>query len=107
MVGAEDARRIALSLPGTVEREQWKIPTFHTGGKMYVTIPDDQTSCAVRCPKHERDELIAAEPHKFWVPQHEAYSHWVRVRFEALDDLDELRDIITDSYRQATGEIEQ
>jgi hypothetical protein len=101
VIDAEDARRIALSLPQTVEREMWKIPTFHVAGKMYVTIPDDQTSCAVRCPKDERRELIAAEPEKFWVPPHEAYSHWVRVRFAALDDLDELYDIIVDSWRQA------
>jgi hypothetical protein len=101
VIDAEDARRIALSLPQTVEREMWQIPTFHVAGRMFVTIPDDQTSYAVRCPKSERRELIAAEPEKFWVPPHEAYSNWVRVRFEALDDLDELYDIIVDSWTQA------
>jgi hypothetical protein len=101
VIDAEDARRIALSLAQTVERELWHMPTFHVAGKMFVTIPDDQTSCAVRCPMTERRELIAAEPHKFWVPPHESHSHWVRVRFEALDDLDELYDIIVDSWTQA------
>jgi hypothetical protein len=101
VIDAEDARRIALSLPQTAEREMWQIPTFHVAGHMFVTIPDDQSSCAVRCPKSERRELIASEPQKFWVPPHEAYSSWVRVRFEALDDLDELHDIIVDSWTQA------
>ncbi|MCP9959983.1 MULTISPECIES: MmcQ/YjbR family DNA-binding protein [Streptomyces] len=101
MIDAEDVRRIALSLPETVEKEAWSMPTFRVAGKMYVTVPDDETSFAVRCPRHERAELIAAEPEKFWVPPHEAASAWVRVRLAALEDLDELRDILVDSWRQA------
>lgn len=76
-------------------------PTFDVAGKMFLTIPDDQTSFAVRCPRFDRVELIAAEPHKFWVPPHEAASGWVRVRLGALEDADELHDIIVDSWRQA------
>ncbi|GAA1546966.1 MmcQ/YjbR family DNA-binding protein [Streptomyces albidochromogenes] len=101
MIDAYDVRRIALSFPETVEKEAWSIPTFRVAGKMYVTIPDDQTSFAVRCPRHERTELIASEPDKFWVPQHEASSAWVRVRLAALEDLEELRGILVDSWRQA------
>lgn len=101
MLDADDVRRIALSFPRTVEKERWSHPTFDVEGKMFVTIPDDQTSFAVRCPQLERGELIAAEPEKFWVPRHEAGSAWVRARLEALEDLDELRDILADSWRQA------
>jgi hypothetical protein len=101
MLDAEDVRRIALSLPGTVEKELWNHPTFHVVGRMFITVPGDGTSFAVRCPRHERDELIAAEPHKFWVPPHEAGSSWVRARLAALEDLDELYDILVDSWRQA------
>ena len=101
MLGAEDVRRIALSLPGTEERERWNHPTFDVGGRMFVTVPDDQTSFAVRCPRLDRAELIAAEPDKFWVPPHEAPSSWVRARLAALDDSHELYDILVDSWRQA------
>ncbi|MCC3776554.1 MmcQ/YjbR family DNA-binding protein [Streptomyces sp. UNOB3_S3] len=104
MIDADDIRRIALSLPETVEKEAWSMPTFRVAGKMYITIPDDQTSFAVRCPRHERTELIAAEPEKFWVPPHEASSSWVRVRLAALEDMDELRDILVDSWKQAAPE---
>lgn len=97
----EDVRRIALSLPETKEVEAWAMPTFRVAGKMFVTMPDDQSSFAVRCPVLERRELIAAEPEKFYVPRHEATSHWVRARLEALDDMTELRDILTDSWQQA------
>lgn len=98
---AEDVRRVALSLPGTVEKELWNHPTFHVTRRMYLTVPDDGTSFAVRCPRYERHELIASEPHKFWVPPHEAGSSWVRARLAALEDLDELYDIVVDSWRQA------
>ena len=38
---------------------------------------------------------------RFWVPRHEAASSWVRVRLAALDDEQELTDILTDSWRLA------
>nr|WP_119203908.1 MULTISPECIES: MmcQ/YjbR family DNA-binding protein [unclassified Streptomyces] len=101
MMDSADVRRIALSLPETVEKVAWEMPTFRVAGKMFVTIPDDESSFAVRCPKHERKELIAAEPAKFWVPPHEAGSAWVRVRLNALEDIGELRDILVDSWKQA------
>jgi hypothetical protein len=100
MLDADDVRRIALSLPETVELEMWNHPTFHVDGRMFITVPDDQTSFAVRCPKEERRELIAAEPEKFWVPPHEASSAWVRARLDALEDLNELYDILVDSWQQ-------
>ena len=74
---------------------------FDVARKMFVTVPDNETSFAVRCPRFDREELIAAEPHKFWVPRHEAASAWVRVRLAALDDVQELSDILTDSWCQA------
>lgn len=101
MLGPEDVRRIALSFPLASEKELWNIPTFHVAGRMFVTVPDDGTSFAVRCPRAERAELIASEPRKFWVPAHEAHSSWVRARLAALDDRAELHDILLDSWRQA------
>jgi hypothetical protein len=100
MPDAEDVRRIALSLPDTTEVERWGHPTFDVAGRMVITVPGDQTSFAVRCPKLERDELIASEPGKFWVPPHEASSAWVRARLAALEDIDELYDILVDSWYQ-------
>ncbi|MFD4628556.1 MmcQ/YjbR family DNA-binding protein [Streptomyces sp. NPDC058284] len=100
-VTSDDVRRIALALPETAEKIAWGMPTFRVAGKMFVTVPDDETSFAVRCPKVEREELVLAEPDKFWVAAHEAGSAWVRVRLEALDT-EELTDILADSWRQAS-----
>jgi hypothetical protein len=101
MPDAEDVRRIALSLPDTVEKTAWSMPTFRVAGKMFATLPENETSLAVRCPKLERDELVLAEPDKFWIAGHEASFAWVRARLAALEDEAELRDILADSWRQA------
>ncbi|MFI0773887.1 MmcQ/YjbR family DNA-binding protein [Streptomyces sp. NPDC021212] len=101
MITPDDVRRIALSLPQTTEKIAWSMPTFRVAGKMFATLPEDETSMAVRCPKEERDELALAEPEKFWIADHEAGFAWVRVRLAALEDLDELRDILADSWKQA------
>jgi len=104
VLDADEVRRIALSFPDVVEKERWGHPTFDVAGRMFLTIPDDQASFAVRCPRHERTELIAAEPEKFWVPPHEAGSSWVRARLSALEDAAELHDILLDSWRQVAPE---
>ncbi|MGW7542724.1 MmcQ/YjbR family DNA-binding protein [Streptomyces sp. NPDC054770] len=101
MPEAEDVRRVALSLPDTSEKIAWSMPTFRVAGKMFATLPEDETSIAVRCPKEEREELVLAEPGKFWIADHEAQFAWVRVRLAALEGEGELRDILADSWRQA------
>jgi len=101
MPDAEDVRRICLALPETTEKVAWNMPTFRVAGKMFATLPEDETSLAVRCPKVERDELVLAEPDKFWIAGHEASFAWVRARLAALEDEAELRDILADSWRQA------
>lgn len=101
MITSEDVRRIALSFPETAEKTAWSMPTFRVAGKMFATLPEDESSMAVKCPKLEREELVLAEPEKFWVAEHEASSAWVRVRLAELDDADELQDILADSWRQA------
>ncbi|WP_282779738.1 MULTISPECIES: MmcQ/YjbR family DNA-binding protein [unclassified Nocardia] len=97
----DDARAVALSLPEVREGFEWQMPTFRVAGKLFLTLPEGETSMAVRCPILDRDELVAAEPGKFWIAGHEANNAWVRVRLAALDDPAELEAIVTDSWAQA------
>lgn len=97
----DDVRAYALSLPETTEQFSWGMPTFRVTGRLFLTLPEDETSMAVRCPVVDRDELVVAEPHKFWIASHESANAWVRVRLAALDDRDELETIVFDSWRQA------
>ncbi|MET8795608.1 MmcQ/YjbR family DNA-binding protein [Nocardia sp. NPDC004568] len=97
----DDVRAYALALPATTEQFTWGMPTFRVERRLFLTLPEDETSMAVRCPIVDRDELVQAEPDKFWIAGHEAHNAWVRVRLAALDDLDEMRAIILDSWRLA------
>ncbi|MEV6771205.1 MmcQ/YjbR family DNA-binding protein [Nocardia sp. NPDC051030] len=99
----DEVRAVAVSLPGVQERFEWEMPTFRVAGKLFLTLPEGETSMAVRCPIADRDELVLAEPEKFWVAAHEAGGAWVRVRLGMLDDLDELAAIVEDSWRQAAS----
>lgn len=102
MADAQDVRRLALALPETEEKLAWGMPTFRVRGKIFAALADDDGSVGVKCPVDERSELIAAEPEKFFVrPGHDDNFAWVRVRLAALEDEDELRDILADSWRQA------
>ncbi|WP_369690135.1 MmcQ/YjbR family DNA-binding protein [Nocardia inohanensis] len=92
---------MALSLPETKELFEWQMPTFRVKGKLFLTLPEHESSMAVRCPIADRDELVQAEPEKFWIAGHEANNAWIRVHLSALEDLDELEAIIADSWRQA------
>ncbi|HEV7626373.1 MAG TPA: MmcQ/YjbR family DNA-binding protein [Streptomyces sp.] len=101
-VTAEDVRRVALGLPETTEKPAWGSPTFRVAGKMFASLGDDDTAIGVKCPKEERGELIAAEPEKFFVkPGHDDNYNLVRVRLSALEDVEELRAVLLDSWRQA------
>ncbi|MFG3504895.1 MmcQ/YjbR family DNA-binding protein [Streptomyces sp. NPDC047821] len=105
MVTADEVRSIALSLPGAAEKLSWGMPTFRAGGpsgKIFASLDDDDRTMGVTCPKEDREELIAAEPAKFFLREghDEAYA-WLRVRLAALDDTDELYAILVDSWRQA------
>jgi hypothetical protein len=42
--------RIALSFPQTMEKQRRNYPTFDLEGRMFVTVPDDQTSFAALTP---------------------------------------------------------
>ncbi|WP_328301874.1 MmcQ/YjbR family DNA-binding protein [Streptomyces sp. NBC_00435] len=105
---AEDVRTIALSLPGSSEKLAWGMPTFRVGGtdgksgKIFVALGDDDTSIGVKCPKEDREELIGAEPEKFFIRAgHDDNYAWLRVRLAAVEDAAELRSILTDSWLQA------
>lgn len=111
---ADDVRKIALSLPDSSEKLAWGMPTFRVGGtngtngksgksgKIFAALADDDTSIGVKCPQEDREELIAAEPEKFFIrPGHDDNYAWLRVRLAAVEDAAELRSILTDAWRQA------
>jgi len=63
MVTEDDVRRVALSLPATVEKSYNRLPSFRVGSNLFIRIHELPDVLFVRCANlEERDELLKAEP---------------------------------------------
>jgi len=115
MADHDDVRRIALSLPETVESQDsfgfrvrnsssksgskqfaWTWHERVTPGKPRVPRPD---VLAVRVAgQAEKEMLLAADPVKFFTEPHYNGFPAVLIRLPAIQS-DELREVITDAWR--------
>lgn len=99
MVTVEQIRRICLSLPRTTEHLIRDRVKFRVGSLVYVALSRDERSMGFGFPKEERDALIAAEPHKFFLPRpSDLRFNWVQAWLSELDE-SELRELVTDAWR--------
>lgn len=99
MATEDDARRVALSLPGAVEKSYNRLPGFRVRRNLFLRFHELPDAVLVRCGElGERDELLAADPEKFFItPHYEGYPA-VLVRLPEVD-LDELTELVTESWR--------
>ena len=68
MVTEDDVRRVALSLPATVEKSYNRLPSFRVGSSLFIRIHELPDVLFVRCANlEERDELLKAEPERFFI----------------------------------------
>lgn len=98
MTGAEDVRRIALTLPEAWEKSTYGTPGFFVRKKLFGRIRDDSTELAVwREGEDEKEALIESEPDKFFTtPHYDGYA-MVLVRLPAIDT-EELEDLLIESW---------
>ncbi|GAA2274553.1 MmcQ/YjbR family DNA-binding protein [Nonomuraea roseoviolacea subsp. roseoviolacea] len=99
MVTVEDVRRIASPLPRSSEHLIRDRVKFRVGSIVYLAFSRDETVMGFAFPKEERAALVAAEPHKFLMPdERDLRYNWVLVRMSALD-LDEMRELVVEAWR--------
>ena len=99
MVTEEDVRRVALSLPESSERPYNRLPSFRVRKNLFLRIHELPDALFVRCASvEERDQLVGAEPGKFFITPHYQGYPGVLVRPSQID-LDELTEIVTESWR--------
>ena len=99
MATEADVRKIALSLPETVEKLSWGSPGFRVKDKLFARIVDERDELVIWVDDlGEKDALIASDPKKFFTtPHHDGYKT-VLVRLRAIG-VKELREVLTDSWR--------
>lgn len=99
MATEEDARRIALSLPETVEKPWYGTPGFRVKDKGFLRIRSEaEGGLVVFVPDlGEKEALLASAPEKFFTTPHYDGHASVLVNLPAID-VEELRELITESW---------
>lgn len=58
----DQARRIALSLPGVIEKPHFKYTSFRVSGKIFATAPPEETFLHVFVSEEDRERWLVLEP---------------------------------------------
>ncbi|MDQ0102664.1 hypothetical protein J2T10_002317 [Paenarthrobacter nicotinovorans] len=99
MATEEDVRRICLGMPCVSERLSWGQPAWFAKTLMARIWEDG----VVTVKTDEREALAAMEPDTyFWTPHHDHSPKLLLIRLEGID-VDELDELLQESYRIAGG----
>ena len=99
MVTEEDIRRVALSLPGSVEKPYNRLPSFRVRSSLFLRVHELPDTFLVHCGNlEERDGLLDAEPGTFFISPHYSQYPGVLVRLSRIG-LDEMTELVTEAWR--------
>lgn len=108
MANEDDVRQIALSLPSVVERPSYGMPGFRVQDKLFARVHEEPGVLVLwRTSVTDRDELIRADPDRFFTTAHYRGHPIVLVRLAAVD-VTELGELIADAWEvRATPRLRQ
>lgn len=97
-------RAICLALPGVTERLSHGAPAFFAGKQFLMLWPDGHHDHAFphlwcAAPSGAQDELVTAEPERFFRPPYVGGRGWVGIRLDADIDWDELTAVCQEAFR--------
>src|SRR3954454_10149761 len=92
------ARRLALSFPGTEERETWGHPTFRVRDRMFMTMATDGATVTVKATQEAQAALVGSEPETFSIPSYVGRHGWVAIALDRVDP-EELSELIEEAWR--------
>jgi hypothetical protein len=96
----ETVRQIAQTLPGAEEATSYGTPAFKVKGKLFARLHQDGESLVVSVDFDEREEMMSADPEKFYITDHYLNYPWMLVRLSKVRP-DQLRDLLIASWRRA------
>ena len=100
MANEDDVRRIALSLPETIEKPWFGSPGYRVKDKGFLRIRSEAEGGLVVWVEDlgEKEALLAAEPEKFFTTPHYDGHPTVLINLPAVDE-EELTELIVESWR--------
>jgi hypothetical protein len=101
-------RALCLALPEVTERISHGEPTWFVPGpprpRVFVMHAerhhDDRVAFWCAAPAGAQEELVAAEPERFFRPPYVGGRGWLGVRLDTDPDWGEIAEIVTDAYRE-------
>lgn len=102
----ETVRKACLALPGTSESEAFGRPVFKVRGKTFAMwnggdFVADEVTFWCKAPQGAQQELVAANPARYFVPMYLGAKGWVGVRLNGAVDWDETAAVLRDAYLSA------
>jgi hypothetical protein len=98
----ERLRAICLALPEVTEKVSHGEPTWFVR-RTFVMLADhhhdDRLAFWCAAPPGAQEELVAAEPERFFRPPYVGGRGWLGVYLDVEVDWTEIAEIITDAYR--------
>ena len=101
-----EVRKIALAFPEVSERLSHGSPSFFIREKktlcMFADDHHGDGRLGIWCPALPgvQEELVEAEPDRFYRPPYVGPSGWIGVRLDRDVDWGEVEEILADSYRK-------
>lgn len=97
-------RRIIEALPETSEKLSHGSPTWWGGKKTFATYhsgsyDEGRRAVWIKAPEGVQEDLIDADPEKFYRPKYLGPSGWVAMRLEGKVDWNEVRFLLLQGYR--------
>ena len=79
-VNFETVCELARELPGAEESTSYGTPAFKVKGKLFARFHQDGESLVVSVDFDEREEMMQADPEKFYITDHYRNYPWILVR---------------------------
>ncbi|MFE3258488.1 MmcQ/YjbR family DNA-binding protein [Nocardia sp. NPDC059091] len=97
-------RGVCTGLPEVTERVSHGEPCwFADGKKMFVMFADhhhdERVGFWCAAPAGVQEELVAAEPERFFRPPYVGHRGWLGVYLDTAVEWDEIGEIVEDAYR--------
>ncbi len=99
-------RKMCLALPEAHEVEAWGEPTFRVKNKLFAMYASATNHHGkghhgvwLKAAPGNQELMVRHKPKRFFVPPYVGPSGWVGVFLDGDADWEELRELVTDSYR--------
>lgn len=99
-------RRLCLSFPEAHEVEAWGEPTFRVRNKLFAMYAaadnhhgGGRPGVWCKAAPGNQSLMVRAAPARFFVPPYVGPSGWIGIHLDRSPDWDEVRELLTDSYR--------